>query len=146
MNIVRQEEELIVAPWSETKYLVVSSLFFLIPACYASFLQLFSYSFLLTLTSLASANYWRKATYSWRRNMDLVVAKIAFTVFFAKGVFVINYYPYVVSGFFVSWYLFACSKMMWELKDKQWVNYHFLFHVVLTYEQLIILDSIRSVV
>ena len=78
--------------------------------------------------------------------MDLVVAKIAFAVFFTKGVFVINYYPYVVSGysgFFILWYLYACSKMMWELKDKQWVTYHFLFHVVLTYEQLIILDSVR---
>ena len=78
--------------------------------------------------------------------MDLVVAKIAFVVFLSKGVFVINFYPYVVSGYsglFILFYLFSCSNMLWKIKDEKWVNYHFLFHIVLTYEQMIILDSFR---
>ena len=79
--------------------------------------------------------------------MDLVVSKIAFSVFVSKGFFVIKYYPYVVSGysgFFVMCYLFACSNMLWEIKDEKWVNFHFMYHVMLTSEQLIIVDSIRT--
>jgi hypothetical protein len=134
-----------IAPWEETKWLVVSSFFFLVPTVYAYVHQVYSYSFLLLTTSIVSANYWRRATYSWRRNLDLIVSKIAFIVFVSKGVLTITYFPYVIvgySGFFIVGYLFTCSNMLYELKDKTWVNYHFLFHVVLTCEQLIILDSI----
>jgi hypothetical protein len=74
-NINFKEEELI-AEWKHTKYLTLSSLLFLIPAYYAYNSNMYNHTILLILTSLISANYWRKATYSWRRNLDLIFSKI----------------------------------------------------------------------
>ena len=48
--------------------------------------KLYSYSNLLLATSLVSMNYWRKATYSWRRMMDLIISKITFSIFLYNGI------------------------------------------------------------
>jgi hypothetical protein len=69
-----------IACWQHTKWLFLSSFFFTIPAIYAYINNLYFHSILLLFTSLISANYWRKATYSWRRNMDLIFAKFSFIV------------------------------------------------------------------
>ena len=136
----------LLVPWHESKWLVASSFFFLLPALYAGYYQLYFYSFLLMTASFVSANYWRKATNSWRRTMDLILSKIIFVVFYLKGLFAVTYFPYVLSiyvvgplvGFFI-----IQSNLLWEKKNKHWVKYHFLFHVTLVYLLLIVLDSIR---
>lgn len=43
--------------WEHSKWLVVSSFFFMIPSAYAFVNQLYAYSVLLGFTSLISANY-----------------------------------------------------------------------------------------
>ena len=58
-----------IAKWKHAKWLVLSSLLFTIPSFYAYHNKLYFYSTLLFFISLISVNYWRKATYSWRRNM-----------------------------------------------------------------------------
>lgn len=91
--------------------------------------------------SFVSANYWRRANCSWRRNMDLILSKIIFVVFYLKGLFAVTYFPYVLSiyvvgplvGFFI-----IQSNLLWEKKNKHWVKYHFLFHVTLVYLLLIV--------
>lgn len=47
-------------------WLVVSSFFFTVPSIYY-YNQLYSYYILLLFTSIISANFWRKVTYSWRK-------------------------------------------------------------------------------
>ena len=63
--IMNPTNEKYIATWEHSKWLVASSFFFMIPAGYACMNQLYFYCVLLGFTSLISANYWRKATYSW---------------------------------------------------------------------------------
>jgi hypothetical protein len=64
--------------WNQTKWIVLSSTFFSIPAVFAiqSAHTKSVFPYMVILTSLVSANYWRKVTRGWRRNLDLIVAKI----------------------------------------------------------------------
>jgi len=84
--------DIYIAHWDQTKWLVLSSFFFTIPGTYALINNLYKHFILLLFTSLISANYWRKATYSWRRNMDLIFAKISFIVYFSNGVIMLENY------------------------------------------------------
>lgn len=49
--------EVVIAEWNETKWLVLSSSLFMIPSIYGYYKQLYLHSLLLLLTSLISANY-----------------------------------------------------------------------------------------
>lgn len=92
-------EETYIALWQHSKWLVLSSFFFIIPSIYAYNNQLYNHSILLLFTSLISANYWRKATYSWRRNLDLIFAKISFITFVYNGIIYVKFIPYVITGY-----------------------------------------------
>jgi len=136
----------IIAEWEESKWLVVSSFFFTVPAVVAIVQEEYSLSLLLVGTSLVSANYWRKATYSWRRNLDLVVAKVSFTVFAYNGVLHVRSVPSVVggySGLVLLLFLFYLSNAWWKMKEKRWVISHVSFHFLIMCEQLIILKSMQ---
>ena len=142
LNIVN---DIYIAHWIHTRWLVLSSFFFIIPATYAYINNLYMHSILLGVTSLISANYWRKATYSLRRNIDLVFAKISFIVFVSHGVFYVRKIYYVIfgySGLVVLLYCYYLSGKLLELNNNNWYKYHFIFHFIMTYEQMIIIDSI----
>jgi hypothetical protein len=139
-------KDIYIAKWEDTRWLVLSSFFFTIPSIYAFIINLYSYSFLLLCTSLISANYWRKATYSWRRNMDLIFAKISFIVFFSNGVYYVKSVGYVITGYsgiIVLLYCYYLSGKLLQLKNNNWYKYHLMFHLIMTYEQIIIIDSIK---
>ena len=89
-------DEIYLASWEHTKWLVLSSSFFLFPSMFAFYHHLYFHSFLLCSTSIISANYWRKPTYSWRRTMDLLFSKISFSWFFLHGVFYIHSTPHLI--------------------------------------------------
>jgi hypothetical protein len=82
----KEEAEVLISEWKHTKYITLSSLLFLMPAYYAYAHSMYNHTILLILTSLISANYWRKATYSWRRNLDLIISKISFAIYIYNGV------------------------------------------------------------
>ena len=73
-----------IAPYSETKYLITSSFFFMLPSYYAYSINERIISLLVCITSIISANYWRKCTYSIRRNLDLLMSKIMLEIFSYK--------------------------------------------------------------
>lgn len=134
-----------IAPWEQTKWLVVSSCFFLIPATYAHIHTLYLHSAVLFITFIISVNYWRKATYSWRRNLDLVYAKCSFILFLYNGVVYVRTVQYVIPGYiglFVLFYCYYVSGKIFESKKEYWYKYHALFHFLLACEQFIIIDSI----
>jgi hypothetical protein len=139
-------EDIYIAKWEDTRWLVLSSFFFTVPSIYAFIINLYSYSFLLLCTSLISANYWRKATYSWRRDMDIIFAKISFVVFFSNGVYYVKSVSYVITGYsgiIVLLYCYYLSGKLFKLKNNNWYKYHLMFHLIMAYEQLIIIDSIH---
>jgi hypothetical protein len=138
-------DEKYIARWEDTKWLVLSSLFFIIPATYAYINKLYFYCILLYFTSLISVNYWRKATYSWRRNVDLIFAKISFVIFVSNGILYVKRLHYVIPGYtglIILLYCYYLSGKLLELKKDNWYKYHFAFHFIMTYEQFIIIDSI----
>lgn len=134
-----------IAHYEDTKWLVLSSFFFIIPATYAFINNLYAHFILLFFTSFISANYWRKPTYSWRRNMDLIFAKISFIVFASNGFFYVRTFHYLIPGYtclLVLLYCYHSSIKLFKLKNNNWYKYHFIFHFIITCEQMIILDSI----
>jgi hypothetical protein len=149
MQIIYQiffEDENYIAEWNHTRWLVLSSFLFLIPSTYALYNKLYSFSLLLLFTSLISANFWRKATYSWRRNLDLFFSKISFTVFVYNGIFYIKYTPYLIYGYSTLILLLYCyykSNQLHKIKNIYWYKYHILFHFFLCTNQFLILDDIR---
>ena len=137
--------EIYVAKWDDSKWLMMSSFLFTIPAGFAFYNKLYAYSSLLLVTSLASANYWRKATYSWRRNLDLVVARVSFITFVSTGIIYVRYTPYLIigySGLGVLLYSYNFSGKLWKANNPHWFKYHVLFHVIMMFEQLLILESV----
>ena len=132
-----------IAKWKESRWLVLSSSLFLIPTSYGYYKKIYSYSTLLLFTSLVSMNYWRKATYSWRRMADLILSKITFVVFVYKGIYV-NYLPYMIIGYptlIGLSYCFYLSGKLWKLKNKNWWKYHIAFHTLLSCELMMIMNQ-----
>ena len=141
----KEEEEFLIAEWKHTKYITVSSLLFLIPACYAYAHSMYDHTILLTLTSLISANYWRKATYSWRRNMDLIFSKISFAIYIYNGVKYSSSQSNLIEGILRLIFMFYCfcrSGYLFQKKEDSWVWYHVIFHIFIALEQLRILQDI----
>jgi hypothetical protein len=135
-----------IAGWEETKWLVLSSFFYLIPAINALYKKQYMNTYLLIITSLVSANFWRKATYSWRRNLDLVISKISFILFFFQEIKHITYRPYKLSGYtslFVCINFYYLSNKYYTKKNPMWYKYHFLFHMTILYKIFLIINSIQ---
>ena len=134
-----------IAPWSQTKWLVLSSFCFLIPSVYGFLHELYFHSALLVATSLVSINYWRNATDSWRRSFDMFFSKISFAVFVISGVWYVNMAHYLLTGYiglFLICYFYCVSSIFYELNKNDWYKYYAMFHVIIAYEQWIVLDSI----
>jgi hypothetical protein len=132
---------MLLAPWAETRWITLSSCLLLLPSYYAYLRQFYIYSAIILGTSIVSANYWRHATYSWRRTLDLWVAKGTVTFFTVNGVLIYNI-PYMVAaygGLIPLAYCYYLSDTKFRANNAQWVLYHFLFHCMLIYETLLII-------
>ena len=130
--------------------LVLSSTFFLIPCVISIPNRMHFYTAMLCLTFAISANYWRKASYGFRRNLDLIFSKVSFTIFFIKG-----YYTVVIEkkedpldylrlyvGFaslFSIIYFYLLSERTYHSCYPNWIYYHMIFHMFVGIEQAIIL-------
>ena len=129
-----------VAEWKETKYLVVSSSFFMVPAIYGFYNNLYLLPCVLLLTTLFSMNFWRHATYSWRRIADRIFAKISFTIFFINGVKRVSHLFSVYTGLVGIIYCYYMSQKCHD--TLYWWKYHMMFHLFVAYNQFIIINSI----
>jgi hypothetical protein len=134
----------------DTGKLVLSSTFFLVPCVFTVPKGMHFYTAMLILTWGISVNYWRKATYGWRRDLDLVFSKISFVVFFSRGCAVVYMSPYdtiyekvyICTGFtFLGLivYFYHCSVAAYNAGSPLWIYYHMLFHLFIVLEFLNIL-------
>jgi len=134
--------------WKYTKWLVVTSLGFMIPAFYAYQNQVYFLSGLLVVTSLISANYWRFPIQdSLSHKVDLVFAKISFSIFFIHGYLYVRTIPYVITtypGVVCIGYCYYMSCKTASMNDPNWNKYHIAFHLFMIYSQWAIIDSIIS--
>ena len=137
-----------IAPPEYTKWLFLSSLFFIIPAIYAYINNFYFYAIILLITSIVSANFWRKPTYSWRRNLDLVISKITFVIFTINGFIYIRSLYLMIAGYISLICLIYCyylSEKYLKTKKNNWYKYHFIFHVLLNLELVIIIYSAQLI-
>ena len=136
--------DLYVASFDETKWLILSSCLFIIPAIYSYYNNLYIYSLILVLTTIISINFWRDATYSWRRIMDRIFAKIAFMFFFINGIIYITYFPFIILSYLglvaTIWCYYLSNKYCG--KDSIWWKYHVIFHSIITCLQLLVINSV----
>jgi hypothetical protein len=125
--------ENIVLPKNDSRWIVLSSFLFSIPAVHYLLLtkgkNVMStfFCFLLCITSIVSANYWRDVKRGFRRNADLIVSKITFLT----GALLI---PRTRSSFIAGLILFAsyaASSHYRRQHDRIWILIHILFHTVL---------------
>ena len=77
--------------------------------------------------------------------MDLFFSKISFVVFISSGVLYVKTIGYVITGYsglIMFLYCYYLSGKLFSLKNSNWYKYHLLFHLIMAYEQTIIIDSI----
>jgi hypothetical protein len=129
----------------DTRRLVLSSFSFILPAIYAFYCQYYFLSGVLIITSAVSASFWINAIYSWRRTLDLIVSKISFTIFVYNGVIYIRWIPYMIIGYSNAGLLCLCfylSGYYYTNQNLCWINYHMMFHLLMTIEMFIIILSV----
>lgn len=143
-NINFKEPDELISEWKHTKYITLSSPLFLLPACYAYAHSMYDHTILLILTSFISANYWRKATYSWRRNLDLIFSKISFAIYIYNGVKYSGSQSKLIEGILRLIFIFYCFCRSGSLfkKGVNWVWYHVIFHMFIALEQKVISRNI----
>ena len=151
-----------------TGLLVLSSTFFLVPCILTIYNDMYFFTTLLLLTSGISANYWRKATYGWRRTLDLWFSKFSFVIFVTNQFMYIGivqptpisytmiiedimlvenlrYYCSIASFVSMVYFYYLSEKSYHKSReDQQWKIYHFIFHIFVAVEQFIILEAIVS--
>ena len=86
------DTDIYLVDWRESRWLVLTSLGSLIPTIYSFYHSLFFLSTVSLFTSIISANYWRKATISSRRDFDLVYAKLSFIIYSYYGLYHVRGY------------------------------------------------------
>ena len=137
------DDNKIVAEWKETKYIVVSSSFFMAPAVYGFYYNLYFLPVVLFFASSISINHWRDAKYSWRRIADRIFSKITFSIFF--------YYLIMYAGFNFYFFLQNIGLLnvlyYYYMSNKHhntpiWWKYHMKFHVCCVFSEWMILKNI----
>lgn len=132
---------------SQAIFLVGSSCFFLIPAYYAYTLNLFYYTLISALIAAVSINHWRRAELGLRRDIDMLVAHTSFAVYFASGCYYIipvggkELWMLAIPGCLLTLLFFHLSNRLMEMQSNKWVICHFIFHVFVTIEQMLVLRN-----
>jgi hypothetical protein len=128
----------------ETKWIAISSFFFGVPGVlylykyvgkdHPLIRPIMVYSVFLIFTTIFSANYWRDAQIGWRRNVDLILSKITFSMGCLCNLFYVGWFPLKMAIFSLlpfMWYCYSTSSVLLEQANPEWVTYHFTFHILL---------------
>ena len=135
-----------IAPWEVTKWLVFSSFLMSLPAFYGMYYGIYGLSTLIIITTIVSGNHWRIAMHnSWRRNVDLILAKITCTVLFIYNTIYIRdkvhkmiFYVLCITGI----YFFYLSNTLYKPNTIMWRNFHFTFHFLCMWTEFLLMYNI----
>ena len=123
--------EIEILPWSESKWLVGTSILMIVPVIV--FNDYYYNTTFAVFTAIVSINYWRHASYSWRRTADFVVANMAGALMLINGIMYIRYIPYIfisIYGLIILLYSFCLSFIHSSNNNSNWWKYHVLFHII----------------
>jgi len=140
------DSDIYLVEWRESRWLVLSSIMSLIPTAYSLFHSLFFLSSVSLISTAVSANYWRKATISSRRDLDLVLQKLIFIIYLSNGLYYIRGYRNIIfvpcSIYLI--YNYYYSNLLYNEKKNEWLIYHLRFHMMVLIGQMIVLESIQN--
>ena len=120
--------------------LVISSHFFLVPAYIAYKNGYYGYATTSLITSIVSVNFWRDPVHGFRRNLDLVVAKVSFTIYFLNGLsnVLTNKTQFASSNLPAMLVCYYASNVLSKYNYPEWTVFHFMFHCFVAYEQYLV--------
>jgi len=131
----------------ESRCLIISSTFFLIPGMYALTMSFYFYAVVSILTALVSANYWRHAIEGPRKTADLITAKCSFAVYFVSISLTQDYIISVcLVGCFGILLFYWLSNRAWNADSSDWIYFHMIFHLLAASEQFIILFFKKDII
>jgi len=143
LDVTTVDPKKYVAPWRQSRWITLSSLFFLVPSIYGFANREYMLSSIAAFTSLCSINFWRDANFSWRRTADVIMAKVSFTCFLIKAINHIIWRPFVITGYSGGFCIIYCYYMSNKHSDSElWWKYHMLFHLFVACTQFITIKSI----
>jgi len=132
--------------WRESRWLVATSLCSLLPTAYSLYHSLFFLSTVSFFTTFISANYWRKATISSRRDVDLVYAKLSFIIYSYYGFYYVrgNRILVFTPGVIYLIYNYYYSNKLYYEKKREWLSHHICFHMMVLMEQFVVIESMHN--
>ena len=131
-------------PFSITKWLVLSSCFFLIPATYALKNKIYIYGGLSVSTTICSINHWRCAEYGIRRNVDRFIAIVAFFIYVPTGLFI---FPIYLSAITLSTIIvsFVISNYLSKNHYPYFVFVHMIFHASVAITKIFVIYYLLNI-
>jgi hypothetical protein len=128
------------------RILTCSSITFLIPAVLASVYYQPFFAVVSVITSIVSVNYWRNPVPGIRKTTDLVVAKLSFSLYFSALVVKLQwnslYCLCLCTNTTLLVLCYALSCWLFDLsppQNKNWVYFHFCFHLLVTINQCMVI-------
>ena len=116
---------------NENKYMMKSSLLFLLPGLYGLKRKEYTCSSLMILGSLISLNYWRDPKPGFRRNLDLYFVRFCVPTFGYNILYSIDtwYNIFLISGIYgIGKLFFFKASYEYYKKNRFWYIYHLGFH------------------
>ena len=132
-------------PFEITKWLCMSSCFFMIPGTYAFYHGLYLYGIVCSYSTLLSINHWRNAEDGFRRLIDRLSAYTCFIVYFVSGCLYcrgIYFYGYGTPILILILCFFTASNYLSTRWHPQWVYSHIMFHLLVSVSQMLVIDCV----
>ncbi len=130
-------------PFSQTKYLCLSSLMFLIPGFISYYFGFIIYSLLSISNAIFSINHWRRAEDGIRRKLDVFIARLSFIVYFSSGLFYLQNITSLLTITLISSSYFI-SKRLSLKHNSYWVIAHFIFHISVSSTKILIIYAMHK--
>ena len=117
--------------WTESNYMVMSSMLFLVPSVYAYVQHMYVHSCGFGFIAFASINYWKHPQLGFRRDLDIVTARtssaLGITYYMMHTSRRQQWYMIVGSGCMIGLYSISRHRYYHQLP---WVKYHVAFHIM----------------
>ncbi len=128
-------------PFEITKWLCLSSCFFLIPGTYAFYNHFYLHGSVCILTNILSINHWRKAEDGFRRKMDIIAASSGALIYITSWIVYCENTCFLmgipsITLVFISFVLSHYLSVHW---NSDWVYIHMLFHFSVSLSKMLVI-------
>ena len=139
----------LVAPFKLTKWLIVSSMSFLVPAIYGFCSSAYGYTIISSTIFVCSVNFWRDARHGIRRTIDIYVAHSGALMYIINIAYILHIKSYNMTHFIYIVYptcgmIYAMQRMSEKryytyVNKNYWAKYHIIFHALCSLGQCVVI-------